>query len=96
MSVSAADPAANQPAGETLAVLERLIVAPSSGVFHLLSDRPVRDGDTIRRGDVVGAIQSGDSSTPVASPFDGLLMATLAVEGQRLRPGQPVAWLRVG
>jgi biotin carboxyl carrier protein len=88
--------AVNWPVGETLSVLERLIVAPTGGIFH----RPagalaIRDGDLINRGDVMGAVQSLASSTPIQSPFKGSLVAILAVEGERLRPGQPVAWLRI-
>ena len=32
---------------------------------------------------------------PVCSPFRGMLIGMLAQPGERLREGQPVAWLRV-
>jgi biotin carboxyl carrier protein len=90
------DTTVNLSVGETLCVLERVIVAPTTGVFHRLkSDGQMHDGDLVKRGDVIGIVQSLGASTPVQSPFDGSLMAILAFEGERLRPGQPVAWLRV-
>ncbi len=84
------------PPGETLSVPERIIVAPSPGVFRRLDGRGrMNDGDTVSRGDVIGIVQSLGVSTPIRSPFAGSLMAILASEGERLRPGQAVAWVRV-
>jgi biotin carboxyl carrier protein len=84
------------PVGETLSVPERVIVAPARGVFHRLDDHvPMNAGDLVNRGDAIGIVQSLRVSIPIQSPFEGLLVAILASEGQRLRPGQPVAWLRV-
>lgn len=79
-------------AGETLAVPERLIVAPAVGVF-----RPIvlAEGDIVELGDEVGFVDGPGASAPVRSPFRGTLMGMLAQEGERLREGQPVAWLRV-
>jgi biotin carboxyl carrier protein len=83
------------PMGEMLSVSERVIVAPTVGVFRRLDgQRPMKGGDMVNRGDPIGIVQSLGASTPVQSPFDGRLMAMLAVEGERVRPGQPVAWLR--
>lgn len=82
------------PAGETLSVPERVIVAPGVGVFHRLDgDGGMRDGDAVARGDVIGVVRSLGASTPVHSPFDGLLLGMLASDGQRVRRGQPIAWL---
>jgi acetyl-CoA carboxylase biotin carboxyl carrier protein len=90
------DCALDLPVGETLSVSERVIVAPAVGVFHRLSgDDQAKDGDPIDRGDVVGMVQSLGTSTPVQSPFEGLLVAILALDGERVRPGQPVAWVRI-
>ena len=46
-------------------------------------------------GDVIGEVQSLGHCTAIHSPFAGVLVGVLAVEGQRLRAGQPVACLRV-
>jgi hypothetical protein len=69
---------------------ERLIVAPAVGVFR---PRPVARGARIYEGEVVGHIIGPGTSLPVRSPFGGTLMGMLAQTGERLRKGQPVAWL---
>jgi biotin carboxyl carrier protein len=78
--------------GEGLLVPERMIVAPTVGVF-----RPVGVGEDTRvaRGQTIGMVDGPGTSTPVASPFAGHLVGVLVSPGQRLREGQPVAWLRV-
>ena len=78
--------------GERLAVPERLIVAPAVGVFR---PADVDEGATIGAGDVVGEIVGPGTELPVRSPVGGTLMGLLAHPGERLRAGQPVAWLRV-
>ena len=80
--------------GEMLSVPERVIVAPATGIFRRLDGHVQASGDLVRRGDAIGVVQSLGVSTLVRSPFEGLLVAMLASEGERLRPGQPVAWLR--
>ena len=78
--------------GEQLTVPERMIVAPSVGVFRSVE---LDEGSTIEAGDVVGMLDGPGTSAPVRSPFGGTLMGMLAHPGERLREGQPVAWLRV-
>jgi biotin carboxyl carrier protein len=78
--------------GETLAVPERLIVAPAVGVFR---PGPLPDGTLVDEGDEVGVVEGPGTSAPVRSAFRGTLMGMLAHDGERLREGQPVAWLRV-
>jgi biotin carboxyl carrier protein len=78
--------------GEGLLVPERMIVAPTVGTFRpvaLDASGPVRAGQT------VGMVEGPGTSTPVASPFTGELVGMLVHPGERLREGQPVAWLRV-
>ena len=80
--------------GEVLAVPERVIVAPAQGTF-----RPVEpDGFTpavpVVEEQVIGFVEGKGHSTPVRSPFGGLLMGLMAHAGERVREGQPVAWLR--
>jgi hypothetical protein len=87
--------------GEVLAVPERVIVAPAVGVFHPLAgtDLDLTDsGDDvtlIAAGQAIGVVEGPGSSTPVRSPFGGLLVGMLARRGERVREGQPVAWLRL-
>jgi biotin carboxyl carrier protein len=80
--------------GETLAVPERVIVAPAPGTF-----RPVEPGDiasepAVEAEQVIGFVEGKGHSTPVRSPFGGKLIGLLAHAGERVREGQPVAWLR--
>ena len=76
--------------GEDLLVLERVVVAPALGVF-----RPVDTGAVVQAGDPVGVVVGSGVEHPVVSRFTGSLMGVLAHEGERVREGEPVAWLRI-
>jgi len=78
--------------GEGLLVPERMIVAPTSGVFQ---PHDVPADTDVAAGQAIGTLEGPGTSTPVASPFAGRLVGILARPGERLREGQPVAWLRV-
>ncbi len=80
--------------GEALAVPERMIVAPTVGVFRPLA-AVAAEGDDVTEGQPIGVVEGRGTATPVRSPFAGQLAGMLAHSGQRLREGQPVAWLRV-
>jgi [acyl-carrier-protein] S-malonyltransferase len=75
-----------QHPGEHLYMSERLVVSPAAGIF-VPSD--ATNGD-VEVGHLLGTI--GD--TEVRSPFAGSLMGMLAVDGERVQVGQPIAWLR--
>ena len=79
--------------GEGLGVPERMIIAPVVGVFRPSAD--VDEGAFLDAGQAVGHLEGPGTSTPVCSPFRGRLVGILARPGERLREGQPVAWLRV-
>lgn len=82
--------------GEHLGVPERVILAPALGVFRPVEDDEVAPGgDVVTAGQVVGVVESSGRSLPVRSAFTGMLMGMLAHPGERVREGQPVAWLRV-
>ena len=84
--------------GEVLAVPERVIVAPAVGVFRPLGDADLdltQTGELIAAGQAIGVVEGPGSSTPVRSPFRGFLVGMLARAGERVREGQPVAWLRL-
>ena len=49
----------------------------------------------VAEGDVVGVVEVRGEALPVRSAFTGFLMGMLAHPGERVREGQPVAWLRV-
>lgn len=72
----------------------RLIVASCVGVFARMRDletgahrRPVRAGQ------VVGTIDCLTQQVLVVCPFAGTLMGMMADSGERVRPGQPLAWV---
>lgn len=77
---------------EDVHVLERLVTAPRAGTFV-----PARLADAaIVVGQAVGVVLSTGEEHEVRSPFAGTLMGLLALPGERVRPGQPVAWLTTG
>ena len=74
--------------GEALYAHERLVVAPAAGVFK--PAEPDCRGARIATGAVLGEV----SGEPVRSPFSGVVMDYLAVDGERVATNQPIAWLR--
>ncbi len=83
------------PAGEILDVPERVIVAPTAGIFEPVTPRVVtEEGELVEAGQTIGMLHGPNSTTPVTSPFAGYLMGMMATSGERLRVGEPVAWLR--
>lgn len=77
--------------GEGLDVEERLIVAPAVGIF-----RPLElTTSEVACGQAIGVVESvGAEPRTVHSPHAGWLKGLLAKGGERVRAGQPVAWLR--
>ena len=78
--------------GELLTVPERVIVAPAPGKFRPAGSP---EGDELVEEQVIGFVDGVGHSAPVGSPFSGLLMGLMAYAGERVREGQPVAWLRL-
>jgi [acyl-carrier-protein] S-malonyltransferase len=83
--------------GERLYVSERLVISPCAGIFELPPDAvppalpgSAGTGSPVSTGDLLGTV----SGAEVRSPFSGELMGLLAHPGERLRTGQPIAWLR--
>ena len=95
--------------GEHLYTSERVVVSPAPGVFEPEatlaaleatalaeataapgSGAGVEPGSLIAVGDRVGTVGLVD----VRTPFDGILVRWLAVRGERVVEGQPVAWIR--
>jgi len=78
--------------GESLSVPERLVVSPVTGRFQL-DGRTLSDAGPeaeVRVGELLGRV--GDC--PVRSRFAGRLMGVLALPGERVMAGQPIAWIR--
>jgi len=78
--------------GEHLYVSERMVISPCAGVFRPTnaSAAAAAEGEPIEVGTILGLV----GGTEVRSPFAGWLMGMLALPGERVQTGQPVAWLR--
>ena len=83
--------------GESLAILERVVVAPAVGRFYPteLAGREAGSGTRIQCGQAIGQVASQRVSTPVCSPFESCLMGMLAVAGGARRP-RPTGRLAAG
>ena len=79
---------AAQLEGEHLFAVERLVVSPAAWIFTPIGG--LAEGCRIEVGQVVGHV--GDAE--VRSAFAGQLQSYIAVEGERITPRQPIAWLR--
>jgi len=81
--------------GEHLDVLERVVISPATGTFTTLPPQTVTtEGEIVHRGQVMGTVDGPGGPVHVESPFTGFLMGVLAVAGERVREGEPIAWLR--
>ena len=81
--------------GEHLDVLERVVISPATGTFTALPPQTfTTEGEIVLRGQTVGVIHGPAGAVDVESPFTGFLMGVLALPGERIREGEPVAWLR--
>lgn len=82
--------------GESIHMLERVIVAPALGVFR---PSPVAtfttEGEIVSAGQTIGIIECSGDEVPAESRFAGFLMGLMASAGERVREGQPLAWIRV-
>lgn len=82
--------------GELLVVPERVVPAPIAGVFTPAPPHEyTTEGEIITAGQSIGVISRGRELFEVVSPFTGFFMGHLACDGERVRPGQPLLWLRV-
>lgn len=98
MTVDSRAPEAETEAhGESLLpVYERLIVSSGDGIFDPLPPETVTtEGEVVTAGQVFGVIRSLSADVEVRSVFTGFLMGLLVKPGERVRVGQPVAWLRI-
>lgn len=76
-------------------VLERLIVAPAAGIFRPRLTGTATAGGPVATGQALGAIERLAGEVAVVSVHPGRLMGLLALCGERVRDGQPLAWVRV-
>ena len=81
---------------EEVHVPERLIAAPTAGVFRAAPPEVVTaEGEIVHTGQIMGSIEVTGGAVAVTSAHTGFLMGLLAVPGERVRAEQPLAWVRV-
>ena len=74
--------------GEALFATERLVVSPAAGVFQPTDDQLLGTG--VPAGLLLGHVGNAE----VRTPWAGVIMGFLAVDGERVTASQPIAWLR--
>lgn len=84
--------------GEHLFTSERLVVSPAQGIFYPAEGftRPegsLNSTDVSPRGVAVGDLIGCVGEVEIRSPFRGQLKGAMAMEGERVTVGQPIAWL---
>ena len=83
--------------GEVLHITERIVLAPATGRFVAVpSDEvdPHETGSLVLAGSPLAAVVSSGESQAVTTPFTGVIAGRLAHDGERVREGQPLFWLR--
>ena len=76
--------------GEFPVVSERMLVAPMQGRFE-----PTVVEQDVTPGQVVGEVVRSDERVAVVATARGRFMGHLAERGERVRDGQPLAWIRL-
>lgn len=80
--------------GDDTRIDVRLVVAPIAGVFRPAPVGEITaEGELVCVGDVIGHIAGPGQDEAVTSFCAGFLVRLLAEPGERVRPGQPLAWL---
>jgi biotin carboxyl carrier protein len=78
-------------AGEFPVVAERVVISPMPGRFEPI----VLPETEVVIGQVVGEVVRSDERVPVVATTSGRFMGHLAERGERVRDGQPLAWIRL-
>ena len=79
--------------GEHLSMSVRMVVSPAAGIFHPLAT--ATPGATVGVGGLLGHVGQTVDGVEVRSSFAGEISGMLAVVGERVASGQPIAWLYV-
>jgi biotin carboxyl carrier protein len=85
----------HQFAGERLNVPEKVVISPCVGQFRASAPETVTsEGELIDSGQIIGYVEAQGRTVAVRSAFAGWMMGLMVHDGERVREGQPVAWLR--
>jgi len=80
--------------GDDTRIDVRLVVAPVAGTFQPAPVGEVTtEGELIAVGDLIGTVTRSGQNEAVTSFCAGFLVCLLVEPGERVRPGQAVAWL---
>lgn len=80
---------------ETLAIRERLVIAPTAGRFHPLPPQIfTSEGEWVESGQALAEVNDGRELIPVISSFSGWVMGMLVVPGQPVSEGEALFWIR--
>ena len=80
--------------GDDVRITARMVIAPETGTFvPLPPDVVTTEGEIVAPGSLLGTVESLGRRVDVTSAFHGFLMGMLALPGERVRAGQPIAWL---
>jgi multidrug efflux pump subunit AcrA (membrane-fusion protein) len=82
------------PDGDDIRIDVRLVVAPGAGLFEPAPVGAITaEGEVVAAGTVLGHVGGTGDRVPVVSFCAGFLVRLLVEPGERVRAGQPVAWL---
>ena len=88
-------PEATFAASEMTSIRERVVVAPCTGRFHPLPpDVFTSEGEWVEPGTVLAEVRNNGTVHPVRSVFRGWVMGMLALEGQPVKAGDALFWIR--
>ena len=76
--------------GEHLSMTVRMVISPSAGIYQPVPS--ATSGTAVDVGGLLGHV--GESE--VRSAFSGNISGMLALAGERVTIGQPIAWLDAG
>jgi biotin carboxyl carrier protein len=76
--------------GEFLSIRERLVVATSWGRIH---EEDFLEGIRVEAGTILGHLRENGNATPLVVPMTAVFVRWLVREGERVRPGSPLALL---
>jgi biotin carboxyl carrier protein len=81
------------PEGDDVHVAVRLVVAPSDGTFRPVADPADPVTGRVSAGSVLGHVVGPGRTDPVVAFCAARLVSVVVEPGERLRRGEPVAWL---
>jgi biotin carboxyl carrier protein len=74
---------------------DRIVVSPGHGRVSVpLPNAFGTEGEVVRAGDVIAVVNANSQSMDVRAPCDAWVLAYIARDGDRVRPGAPIAHLR--